>query len=429
MDEKEISLNGCKQAVMVRFGEIALKGLNRHKFEERLIHNLALKLKQYGSYQVTISQSRIWIEPDLFTKNYTATELKVLLKQAVDVAKTTFGVVSVSPVYIFSGDYASLLAVASKLTEKHILQGQKRFKVTCKRAEKAFPMTSMQVMEQLGGDLLQKYPSLKVDLHTPEFVIYVEIRKQFIVYSQVMQAVRGLPTSSSSKGMCLLSGGIDSPVAAYMLASRGMELEAIYFHTFPYTSDLAKQKVIDLAQIVSKYAGRVVLHVVDFTDINLELNEKCPKDMITIAMRRMMMRIAEALAKKRDCKALITGESLGQVASQTTEAINATNEVATLPIFRPLIGLDKEDTIRIAREIGTFETSIQPYDDCCTIFVAKHPKTRPNQASSQACDSELDTFKLTELALARIDSYDIRYDRIKEFKFDYSKTDTQALNI
>lgn len=415
------SLNNCKQALMLRFGEIALKGLNRHKFEERLIHNLALKLKQYGSYQVTLSQSRIWVEPDLFTKNYSAIEVKQLLKQAEKVACTTFGIVSVSPVYSFAGEYNDLLAVASSLVEQHLLKGEKRFKVNCKRGEKSYPLTSMQVMEQLGGDLLQKYPDLQVDLHTPEFVVYVEIRKQFIIYSQIIQAVRGLPTSSSSKGMCLLSGGIDSPVAAYMLASRGMELEAIYFHTFPYTSDQAKQKVVDLAQIVSQYAGRVVLHVVDFTDINLELNEKCPKDMITIAMRRMMMRIAEALAKRRDCKALITGESLGQVASQTTEAINATNEVATLPIFRPLIGLDKEDTIRIAREIGTFETSIQPYDDCCTIFVAKHPKTRPNQAAGQACDSELDTAKLTELALSRIDSYDIRYDRIKEFKIDYSQ--------
>lgn len=416
-----MNLDSCKQALMLRFGEIALKGLNRHKFEERLIHNLALKLKQYGSFQVTLSQSRIWIEPDLFTKNYSVAEIKVLLKQAEKVACSTFGIVSVSPVYSFTGEYADLLPVADELVQQHLNQGERTFKVVCKRGEKSFPMTSMEVMEQLGGDLLQKHPELKVDLHTPDFVVYVEIRKQFIVYSQIKQAVRGLPTSSSSRGLCLLSGGIDSPVAAYMMASRGMELEAIYFHTFPYTSDLAKQKVIDIAKIVSQYSGRVILHVVDFTEINLELNEKCEKDMITIVMRRMMMRIAEALAKKRDCKALITGESLGQVASQTTEAINATDEVAHMPIFRPLIGLDKEDTIKIARKIGTFETSIQPYDDCCTIFVAKHPKTRPNQAVSQTCDSNLDTEKLTELALTRIDSYDIRYDRIKEFKLDYSQ--------
>lgn len=409
-----------QKLIMARFGEIALKGLNRHKFEERLLHNLALKLKQYGSYQVTLSQSRIWIIPNV-TPTVTETEIDLLLQKAIEVATETFGIVSVSPVYLFAGDYSNILQISRQLVEEHLERGDKTFKVDCRRAEKSFPLTSMEIMNQLGGDLLEAYPELKVDIHQPDFIIKVEIRQNLAVYSQVIQGVRGLPTGMSAKGLVLLSGGIDSPVAAYMMASRGMELEAIYFHTFPYTSDLAKQKVIDLAQIVSRYCGRVVLHVVDFTDINLELNAKTPKDMITITMRRMMMRIAQALAEKRDCKAIITGESLGQVASQTTEAINATDAVATLPIFRPLIGSDKEDTIKIARKIGSFETSIKPYDDCCTIFVAKHPKTRPNTAAWQSCDSELDCAALTQQALSKITSYDIRYDRIKEFQRDYNE--------
>ena len=219
-----------QKLIMARFGEIALKGLNRHKFEERLLHNLALKLKQYGSYQVTLSQSRIWIIPNV-TPTVTETEIDLLLQKAIEVATETFGIVSVSPVYLFAGDYSNILQISRQLVEEHLERGDKTFKVDCRRAEKSFPLTSMEIMNQLGGDLLEAYPELKVDIHQPDFIIKVEIRQNLAVYSQVIQGVRGLPTGMSAKGLVLLSGGIDSPVAAYMMASRGMELEAIYFHT------------------------------------------------------------------------------------------------------------------------------------------------------------------------------------------------------
>lgn len=403
-----------KQAVLVRFGEIALKGLNRGKFEQRLMRNIALKLKAYGSYQVNISQSRIWIEPDIYTRDYDDLTVKKMIKRACKVAASTFGVVSVSPVIMFTGDWQKLQAETLKMAASELAKGKQTFKVNCKRADKDYPLTSMEIMAELGAAVLEAYPELKVDLHAPDFVINVEVRKQFSLYTEIIPGVRGLPAGSSAKGLVLLSGGIDSPVAAYMMASRGMEIEAIYFHTFPYTSDLAKQKVIDLAQIISQYAGKVILHVVDFTDINLELKNNCPPDMITIVMRRMMMRIAEACAHNRACKALITGESLGQVASQTTEAIMATNEVTTLPVFRPLIGLDKDDTIKLARQIGTFEKSIEPYEDCCTIFVSKHPKTRPNAKAVTGSDATLDIERLVAAGINKITSYDIRSEQIKE---------------
>jgi thiamine biosynthesis protein ThiI len=268
--------------------------------------------------------------------------------------------------------------------------------VESKRGNKTFPMTSPEICDELGGHILDTFPELKVKVKNPDFILNVEIRESNYVYSGKMMAHRGLPVGSCAKGMLLLSGGIDSPVAGFMMASRGMPLDAVYFHSYPYTSDLAKQKVIDLAKIVSGFSGRMTLHVVNFTQIQLHLYKHSPQDMLTVTMRRVMLQIAERLAQKYDCKCLITGESLGQVASQTMEAIAATNEVVKMPILRPLIGLDKQATCDISRKIGAFETSILPYEDCCTVFVAKHPKTHPHPEDIIEAEKDLDIEELVE---------------------------------
>ena len=256
----------------------------------------------------------------------------------------------------------------------------------------------------LGAHLLQTFPDqLRVDVHQPDFVLYVEVREQLYIYNRIIQGHKGLPVGTGGKGVLLLSGGIDSPVAGYMMASRGMELEAVYFHAFPFTSDQAKEKVIELAKQLTAYAGRLRLHIVNFTDIQLTLRDHCPMDMLTIAMRRMMMRIAARIAEENGCLALIPGESLGQVASQTLEALCTTDVVSPIPVFRPLIGLDKDDITQMARRIGTYETSILPYEDCCTVFVAKHPKTKPSLADAEAVENGLDIDALVASALVDIE--------------------------
>jgi len=405
--------NASKHEVIIlaRMGEIALKGLNRGKFEHQLISNLKYRLRSLGNFYIFQSQSRLWIEPkaagpDLQSAAPVSTfaDDPALATAVMTAVTEVFGIVSASIVWKFSGGMDEITAQAKDfvkelLTAKHF----KTFKVEAKRGEKRFPMTSPEICTELGGQILDAFPELTVDVISPDFVVYVEVRENISLYTEKISGHRGLPVGTAGKGMLLLSGGIDSPVAGYMMASRGMSLEAVYFHSYPYTSDRAKEKVIDLAKIVSHFAGSMTLHVVDFTSIQLEMYQNSPQDMLTITMRRVMLQIAQDIANQRGCKALITGESLGQVASQTLEAICLTNEVVKLPIFRPLIGTDKDDTISIARKIGTFETSILPFEDCCTVFVAKHPKTRPLPEHMAAAEKNLNIPELVARGLAFVE--------------------------
>jgi len=398
--------------ILARMGEIALKGLNRGRFEHQLISNLTYRLRALGHFHIFQSQSRLWIEPRIQAAGDANGEPAVTFTMDPDFARDVlkavtevFGIVSASIVWKFDGGIdeisrQSAIFVRELLSEKHY----KTFKVEAKRGDKRFPMNSPEICAELGGRILDAIPELSVDVHDPDFILYVEVRESVYIYCEKVFGHRGLPVGTAGKGMLMLSGGIDSPVAGYMMASRGMTLEAVYFHSYPYTSDRAKEKVIDLAKIVSHFCGRMTLHVVDFTSIQLEMNQNSPQDMQTITMRRIMLQIAEGLAERRGCKAIITGESLGQVASQTLEAIVMTDEVVKMPVFRPLIGTDKDDTIATARKIGTFETSILPYEDCCTVFVAKHPKTHPTPKDVMEAEKNLDIAALVARGLENIES-------------------------
>ncbi|MBN1891479.1 MAG: tRNA 4-thiouridine(8) synthase ThiI [Clostridiales bacterium] len=391
-----------KRVLLARIGEIALKGLNRGSFEHQLISNIRFALSQIGSFRVHQSQSRLWIEPkddqdDLLDDRQTEEDV-------IEALTKIFGLVSVSPARKFSGDMNDLIAMSLDYVEELIGKfGYSTFKVESKRGNKQFPLNSPEICAELGKAVLDRFPELTVDVHDPDFVLFVEVRDYLYIYSRIIRGHRGLPVGTSGKAMLLLSGGIDSPVAGYMMASRGMKLDAIYFHAHPYTSDRAKEKVIQLARILRSYAGRIQLHIVNFTDVQLELYKNSPQVMLTITMRRIMIRIAQAIALQYDCKALITGESLGQVASQTLEALVITDEVADMPIFRPLIGVDKEYTTQIARKIGTFETSILPYEDCCTVFVAKHPQTRPKRDHIVHAEQNLDIDALVKKGLESVE--------------------------
>ena len=401
--------------ILARMGEIALKGLNRGKFEHQLIANLSYRLREFGKFRVFQSQSRLWVEPK--NDGSSGTDLNPAHDITVSSAETdqilravteVFGIVSASPVWKFDGQFDALSDKSVEFVEALLQKNEyKTFKVEAKRGDKRFPMESPEICTEIGGRILENFPQLTVDVHEPEFTLYVEVREHMYIYSEKVMGHRGLPVGSAGKAMLLLSGGIDSPVAGYMMASRGMNLEAIYFHSYPYTSEQAKEKVVELCRLVSHYAGRMQLHVVNFTDIQLELYKNSPQDMLTITMRRIMLQIAERLAEINNCRALITGESLGQVASQTLEAIVLTDEVVSMPIFRPLIGIDKDQTVTMARRIGTFETSILPYEDCCTVFVAKHPKTHPNRKDIEMAEKHIDVEKLVEQGIANIETLKI----------------------
>lgn len=376
--------------ILARMGEVTLKGLNRGRFEAQLMNNLRYRLRSYGKVSIFQSQSRIWIEAKEEGNPYFETDESA--KELMTAVTQVFGIVSVSLARKFDGDINDIDKNAAEYVENLLSSNPeyKTFKVECKRGNKKFPMNSPMICEEVGAYILEHFEGLSVDVHNPDFILQVEVRENNYVYAGKMMGHRGLPVGTAGKGMLLLSGGIDSPVAGYMMASRGMPIDAVYFHSYPYTSEQAKQKVIDLAKIVSRFSGRMNLYIVDFTKIQLDMVKNSPHDMLTIVMRRVMLQIAEEIAKKNDCKCLITGESLGQVASQTLEAISITNEVVDMPILRPLIGMDKEATVRISRDIGAFETSILPYEDCCTIFVAKHPKTHPKHVDIEEAEKNLD---------------------------------------
>lgn len=375
--------------ILARMGEITLKGLNRGTFENKLKANLRFRLRHFGKLSVYQSQSRIWIEDlDGDNENFASEEAANEILKAVT---QVFGIVSASLVRKFKGDMNDIKKISVEYTKEVLAKNPdyKTFKVDARRGDKHFPFNSLQICADVGESILDSFPDLKVDVKKPDFIVNIEIRENNYVYSGKMMGHRGLPVGTSGKGMLLLSGGIDSPVAGYMMASRGMNLDAVYFHSYPYTSDQAKDKVIELAKIVSGFSGRMTLHIVNFTQIQLDMYKNSRQDMLTVTMRRVMFQIAEQLAHKNHCGCLITGESLGQVASQTMEAIDITNEVVKMPVFRPLIGMDKEATVEISRRIGAFETSILPYEDCCTVFVAKHPRTHPKHKDIEDAEKDL----------------------------------------
>ncbi|MCX7709646.1 MAG: tRNA 4-thiouridine(8) synthase ThiI [Clostridia bacterium] len=371
-----------KNVILVRCGEIILKGLNRPVFESKLISNMKKSLYGLGKIDVIKSQSRIYIEPQ--DGNYD-------FETAMNRLSKVFGIVSVSPVWKIDTDFETIKEHALKMVGDLVdRMGYKTFKVETKRGNKRFPMESPEISRELGAHILNNFHSLSVDVNNPDFILYVEVRESSYIYSEIIPANGGMPLGTNGKAMLLLSGGIDSPVAGWMIAKRGVELEAVHFYSYPYTSERAKEKVIELTRILSAYCSEIKLHVVPFTEFQLEINEKCPQDEMTIIMRRAMMMIAEKIAEKSGALALITGESVGQVASQTLHSLAATNAVVHMPVFRPLIGMDKNEVIDIARKIDTFETSILPYEDCCTVFVAKHPKTKPQIKRIEQSESKLD---------------------------------------
>ncbi len=384
------------QAFLIKYGEIAIKGKNRHVFEDALVRQIKYALKKAdGSFSVEKQQGRIYVH--CLDEDYDYDEVVMRLQQV-------FGIVGICPVVLKDDNGPEQLAqdvvdFVKDAYDEHNFT----FKVQARRARKNFPMDSMEINCFVGEKLLDAFPEMSVDVHEPQETIHVEIRETICIYSKIIPGPGGMPVGSSGKCMLLLSGGIDSPVAGHMIAKRGCKIDATYFHAPPYTSERAKQKVIDLAKIVSKYTGPIYLNIVNFTDIQLYIHETCPHDQLTIIMRRYMMKIAEQFAIEGGSLGLVTGESIGQVASQTLQSLNCTNEVCTLPVFRPLVGFDKQEIIERANQIGTFETSILPYEDCCTIFVAKHPVTKPNLKSILKSEAKLGE-KIDELYKIAIDT-------------------------
>ena len=355
---------------LIKYAEIAIKGKNRYMFEDALVRQIKIALnKCEGKYEISKASGRIYVE---YLSDYDFDE-------TVGALTKVFGITGVCPVvHVEDKGFEQLASDVTSFIDEVYPDKNKTFKVNSRRARKNYPLESMEINAKLGEVLLNAFPELAVDVHNPEIMLNVEIREKIYIYSEVIKGPGGMPIGTNGKAMLLLSGGIDSPVAGYMISKRGVRIDAVYFHAPPYTSERAKQKVVDLAKKIAKYTGPIYLHVVNVTDIQLYIYDKCPHDELTIIMRRYMMRIAEHIAKETECLSLITGESIGQVASQTMQSLVATNEVCTLPVFRPLIGFDKQEIIEISEKIDTYETSILPYEDCCTIFVAKHPVTKPN---------------------------------------------------
>ena len=370
------------KAFLIKYGEIGVKGKNRYLFEDALVRQIRYALKKTdGEFEVTKENGRI----------YATAVSDFDFDEAVEALKTVFGIIGICPVVqIEDNGFDDLADTVIKYFDSAYPDKHFSFKVNARRARKNYPMDSMEINMEMGGRLLDAFPELSVDVHNPDVFLQIEIRNKINIYSTEIPGPGGMPVGTAGKAMLLLSGGIDSPVAGYMVAKRGVELEATYFHAPPYTSERAKQKVIDLAKLVAKYSGPITLNVVNFTDIQLAIYEKCPHDELTIIMRRYMMRIAEELGKESGCLGLVTGESIGQVASQTMHSLYCTNEVCTMPVFRPVIGFDKQEIIDLSEKIGTYETSIQPFEDCCTIFVAKHPVTKPNLNIIQRDEHNLD---------------------------------------
>lgn len=388
------------KAFLIKYAEIGTKGKNRYVFEEVLCKRISEHVAGLGEFSIRREYGRIFLEAE---SAYDYEDLTTELKKV-------FGIVGICPIVV--EEHVEFEAIKSRAVSymQECYGGQAlTFKVNARRTNKAFPMHSMELNSEIGHFILEALPGMSVDVHTPDVMLHIEVRDRVYLYSETIKGAGGLPVGTNGKAMLLLSGGIDSPVAGYMISKRGVELEAVYFNAPPYTSERAKQKVIDLAKIVAGYAGHIRLHIVNFTDIQLAIYEKCPHAELTIIMRRYMMKIAQHLAGENQCQALITGESIGQVASQTMHSLACTNEVCTMPVFRPCIGMDKQEIVDISEQIGTYETSIQPYEDCCTIFVAKHPVTKPMLDVIKRSEAKLDDVidELMEKALGSVEVVEI----------------------
>lgn len=372
---------------LIKYAEIGIKGNNRYLFEDALVAHINAAMKTIpGKFLTRKTPGRIYLECSE-DKNGAAFDFD----EVVEKLKHIFGIVYICPVIVYPTEGQEVLREqAVKYWGDMYGKTDKTFKVVCRRGNKGYPLDSMEVAADLGEAILDAFPNLKVDVRKPDIFLNVELRDKTYIYSESIPGPGGMPVGTNGKGMLLLSGGIDSPVAGYMISKRGVSLDAVYFNAPPYTSERARQKVVDLAKIISAYTGPINLHVINFTDIQLAIYENCPHDELTIIMRRYMMRIAEHLAYENGCHGLVTGESVGQVASQTFASLVSTNEVCTLPVLRPLIAFDKQEIVEISEKIGTYETSILPYEDCCTIFVAKHPVTNPSRLVIQKHEHKLD---------------------------------------
>ena len=385
-------------AFLIKYAEIGVKGKNRYLFENALVQQIKYALKKCeGEFAVRKTDGRIYVDA-VSDFDY---------DEAVEALKRVFGISGICPmIYVEDVGFEKLGNTVVEYIDKVYPDKNKSFKVAARRARKNYPLNSMEMNMELGGIILDAYPEMHVDVHNPDIMLNVEVRDNIYIYSEIISGPGGMPVGTGGKAMLLLSGGIDSPVAGWMIAKRGVKIDAVYFHAPPYTSERAKQKVVDLAKKVAAYTGPIYLHVINFTDIQLYIYDKCPHDELTIIMRRYMMRIAEHIAKETECLGLITGESIGQVASQTMHSLMATNEVCELPVYRPLIGFDKMDIVDISEKIDTYETSIQPYEDCCTIFVAKHPVTKPNLNIIRKHEHNLDE-KIDELVQTALDTDEV----------------------
>ncbi len=383
------------QSFLIKYAEIGTKGKNRYLFEDALSHQIKNALKKTeGSFVIAKESGRIYVQ--------TAGEYDY--DEVIEALQHVFGIAWICPVVQMENkDFEEIKSLVVRYVEEVYPDRHFTFKVESRRADKQYPIHSEQMNRDLGEVILKAFPETKVDVHRPDVMLRVEVRKVVNLYSLMIPGLGGMPVGTNGKAMLLLSGGIDSPVAGYMIAKRGVKIDAVYFHAPPYTSERAKQKVVDLATQVARYSGPIPLYVVNFTDIQLYIYDKCPHEELTILMRRYMMRIAEEIARKNDALALITGESIGQVASQTVPSLASTNEVCTMPVFRPLIGFDKQEIVDISQKIGTFETSIQPFEDCCTIFVAKHPVIKPNLERIRRSEENLQE-KIEEMVQTAIES-------------------------
>ena len=380
-----------KEILLCKYGEIVLKGANRRSFEDQLAKELRIRASRHGHFEINRAQSTVFIEP----KDESAD-----LESMFDAARKVFGIVAVGRAAVAEKSMESIEAVTREYSPS-FLRDKKTFKVEAKRSDKAFALGSPEISREIGGVILSCCPWMRVDVHEPEVTVRVEVREHSAyIHAGQFKGAGGLPVGTNGKGMLLLSGGIDSPVAGFMMAKRGVRLDAIHFESFPYTSERAREKVLELAKIVAQYSGPINVHIISLTHIQEELVRACEEDYFTLLLRRYMMALADRLAKDEDCQALITGESLGQVASQTIQAIGVTDPMTTLPVFRPCIGMDKEEIITISRKIGAFETSIQPYEDCCTVFTPRHPRTKPVLEKVVAQEEKLDFNALVEEAYA-----------------------------
>ena len=379
-----------KEILLCKCGELVLKGLNRHKFEDRLRRTLYWRLKKLGEFRIHGCQSTIYVEP---------LDPAISMDETVEVCRRVFGIVAISRAAVCEKDIDDICKKAGEYLAP-LLRETRTFKVETRRSDKQFPLTSPQISGEVGGYLSDLFPHLKPQMDAPQVTVKVEVREEYaFVSGGVIPGAGGLPTGTSGRGMLLLSGGIDSPAAGWMMAKRGLELGAVHFFSYPYTSMEAKQKVLDLAAVLAQWSGKLTVSVVPFTHIQNEIRSHCREDYFTLVMRRFMMRIAQRVAKRCGAKALVTGESLGQVASQTMDALAVSGDVTDLPVLRPVIGMDKEEIVRIARHIGTFETSILPYEDCCTVFTPRHPKTRPHVEEVREMEQALDVEGLVRRAM------------------------------